>query len=134
MATCRLNPRKNAGLERIRRATSPAIGRALEKIGFEVDKEILKNLSGRVLNVRTGKLRSSWANPGAITQRITGGWRMTIGSDVVYARIHELGGMAGRGHKTRIPRRPYMRPAIISQREKIQQAFRGMFLTIRRMF
>lgn len=134
MATCRLRPRKNAGLERIRRATSPAIGRTLEKIGFEIDKEIIKNLSGRVLNVRTGRLRSSWWNPGAVTQRVTGGWRMSLGSDVVYARIHELGGMTGRGHRTRIPRRPYMRPAIISQREKIQQAFRGMFLTIRRMF
>lgn len=31
-----------------------------------------------------------------------------VGTDVVYARIHQLGGKAGRGHKTKIPARPYL--------------------------
>lgn len=35
--------------------------------------------------------------------------------DVRYALIHELGGMAGRGRKTRIPARPYLRPAADAQ-------------------
>jgi phage virion morphogenesis protein len=31
-----------------------------------------------------------------------------FGSNMVYARIHQLGGQAGRGNKTTIPARPYM--------------------------
>lgn len=30
----------------------------------------------------------------------------------VYARIHEVGGMTGRGYRTKIPARPYMGPAV----------------------
>lgn len=41
--------------------------------------------------------------------------KLTIGVDlnvVPYARIHELGGLAGRGRSTRIPARPYIAPAL----------------------
>lgn len=31
-----------------------------------------------------------------------------VGSNVAYARIHQLGGKAGRGHKVTIPPRPYL--------------------------
>lgn len=31
-----------------------------------------------------------------------------VGSNVVYARIHQMGGQAGRGHKVTIPVRPYL--------------------------
>jgi phage gpG-like protein len=31
-----------------------------------------------------------------------------IGSDVVYARIHQMGGRAGRGHQAVIPARPFL--------------------------
>ncbi len=31
-----------------------------------------------------------------------------IGSNLRYARIHQLGGMAGRGHRSKIPARPYL--------------------------
>lgn len=33
---------------------------------------------------------------------------VTVGSNVVYAAIHQLGGRAGRGRKTVIPARPYL--------------------------
>jgi len=33
---------------------------------------------------------------------------VTIGSSMLYARIHQKGGMAGRGRKVRIPARPYL--------------------------
>lgn len=38
-------------------------------------------------------------------------WAVTVGGTVPYARIHELGGMAGRGRQTKIPARPYLKPA-----------------------
>jgi phage virion morphogenesis protein len=31
-----------------------------------------------------------------------------VGSNVIYARIHQYGGMAGRGKRVRIPARPYL--------------------------
>jgi phage virion morphogenesis protein len=33
---------------------------------------------------------------------------VTIASDRPYARIHQFGGMTGKGHKTKIPARPFM--------------------------
>jgi len=39
-------------------------------------------------------------------------WQTQVGATTVYARIHELGGNAGRGHKTHLPPRPYLRPAL----------------------
>lgn len=32
----------------------------------------------------------------------------SVGTNVVYGRIHQLGGKAGRGHRVRIPARPYL--------------------------
>lgn len=31
-----------------------------------------------------------------------------VGSNVVYARIHQMGGKAGKGHKLTVPARPYL--------------------------
>jgi len=33
---------------------------------------------------------------------------LTLGTNVIYARIHQLGGQAGRGRKVTIPARPYL--------------------------
>jgi phage virion morphogenesis protein len=33
---------------------------------------------------------------------------VTVGTNRIYARIHQLGGQAGRGHKVTIPARPYL--------------------------
>lgn len=72
--------------------------------------------SGSILISRTGTLRRSViasvdsgmtpASPEGATV-ITATW----GSAVPYARIHEKGGYAGRGHKAYIPPRPYLGPA-----------------------
>jgi len=34
--------------------------------------------------------------------------KVTVGTNLVYARIHQLGGMAGRNKKVKIPARPYL--------------------------
>ena len=34
--------------------------------------------------------------------------RVEIGTDEVYAAIHQFGGMAGRGHSVKIPARPFL--------------------------
>ena len=51
----------------------------------------------------TGRLR------GSIAHTLTDGGRgVEIGTNVVYAAIHQFGGRAGRGRRARIPARPYL--------------------------
>lgn len=38
-------------------------------------------------------------------------WKTRVGPTAVYGRIQELGGVTGRNHATRLPPRPYLRPA-----------------------
>lgn len=45
-------------------------------------------------------------------------WTVTVGGTVPYARIQELGGMAGRNLATEIPARPYLKPAV----ERLQES------------
>ena len=49
----------------------------------------------------TGRLRSS------IDYAVTAD-SVLVGSEVEYARIHQMGGRAGRGHTAKIPARPYL--------------------------
>lgn len=49
-------------------------------------------------------------------------YQVVVGPTIVYGRIHELGGWAGAGHKTFIPRRPYINPATIRLRHQISEA------------
>lgn len=51
----------------------------------------------------TGRLR------GSIVHTLTDGGRgVEVGTNVVYAAIHQLGGRAGKGRRARIPARPYL--------------------------
>jgi phage virion morphogenesis protein len=44
----------------------------------------------------------------SVTYEAFGDGSVIFGSNMVYARIHQQGGSAGRGHKALIPARPYM--------------------------
>lgn len=70
----------------------------------------------RYLGVGTGRLRSSLSSIAPFKRG--GAYIGGISTNVVYARIHELGGYAGRGRKVRIPARPYLSPAIENPRLK----------------
>lgn len=66
------------------------------------------------LHVRTGHLRRS------ITGKARGNIA-SIGSDVVYSAIHELGGSIARGNSViTIPKRPYLEPAFTENEDKIE--------------
>ena len=91
-----------------------------------VEGDIKKNeLTGQILNVRSGALRRS------ITHRVTrlpGGWQGQVGTNLIYAPVHEFGATirakhsaylrfkaGGSWHSVRevtIPARPFMRPAL----------------------
>ena len=57
---------------------------------------------GRTLT-DTGRLRSSIAH--TVTE---GGHVVEVGSNVLYAAIHQFGGRAGRGRRVTLPARPYL--------------------------
>jgi phage gpG-like protein len=52
-----------------------------------------------------------------------GGWTCVVGPTTVYSRIQELGGWAGRGHRSHLPARPYLKPS--AEELLTDQAFRG---------
>lgn len=62
------------------------------------------------LGVRTNRLRSSISSSEAI--KSGNEYSVKVGTNVEYARIHEFGGMTGRGLKTRMPARPFLRPSV----------------------
>jgi len=101
---------------------------------LEVKREAMINLSGKVLNRQTGKLVNSIqierggteTNPFAI-----------VGTNTIYARIHELGGIIKAKNKpylwfkvgdnwvrvkqVTIPPRPFLKPAFETAIPKIEQ-------------
>jgi len=64
-------------------------------------KAALRRISGAQILIASGRLLQS------ISTRVTD-HTVEVGSNKAYARIHQLGGEAGRGHKTKIPARPYL--------------------------
>lgn len=60
--------------------------------------------------LRSGALQSS------VTQRLVElsgtGFQARVYPSTVYARIHELSGWAGAGHRSFLPKRPYVRPTL----------------------
>lgn len=57
-----------------------------------------------------GHLRGSLSPTGPVPT--SGGYTGRLGPTAVYGRIQELGGQAGRGHRSTLPARPYLRPAV----------------------
>lgn len=78
-----------------------------------------KGQSSNLLTPRSGNLLNSVLNSIQVSP-VGQSLAVSIGSDLPYARIHEYGGFAGRrgpykkknGHRSYIPPRPYLRPAI----------------------
>jgi phage gpG-like protein len=48
-----------------------------------------------------------------------------VGPTIIYGRIQELGGVAGRGHHSHLPARPYLRPALEYSLPAIAEAYRS---------
>lgn len=66
-----------------------------------LSRRALDRMAKRKALIRTGRLRSS------ISWKVRG-TRIYVGTNVVYAPIHQFGGQAGRGRKVRIPARPFL--------------------------
>ncbi len=99
----------------------------LNRIGQVITAEIGRNLSGRILQRRSGDLYNSWE--WQVTAK-NAGWDLVIGSDVIYARIHEFGGWTGRDHHTRIKKSRYVSRAITAKRTQVRRILRGFVAKI----
>jgi len=80
----------------------------LNRVGVKVLKQVRRNCSGRYLQRRSGDLYKSWDKE--IRPLPNHGYRLVVYSDLgkaPYARIHDLGGWTGRGHKTHLRARKY---------------------------
>lgn len=126
-------------VERALRLAGPKIVDAflteLEHQGLELAQYIkTQELSGQVLQNRTGTLRRSIT----MTPFRSSG-QVTVGTNVLYAKVHEFGAVIkaknvpylkfqtpdGAWHMKKqvlVPARPFLRPALIRNRGKIQEA------------
>lgn len=93
----------------------------MEKIGKAIKERTKYHLNGRVLHVRSGDLRNSID---FVVKKIPHGFITFIGSIkgkfIPYARIHEEGGRAGRGGSAKIPKRPYLRRALVDKKKLVR--------------
>lgn len=91
-------------LNALKKATdSASYKKAVDVALFNIGEDVSKTGKDKS-PFDTGTLRRS------IESKVTTGKYVEIGTDVVYARIHEFGGRTGRGHSTVIKARPYMTP------------------------
>lgn len=113
-------------------ATRPALAKAAHLV--ERNAKLLLSLTshpkgtqtpsrpGEPPSLVTGTLKKSVKVRGP--RPIPGGYEAFIAPTVVYGRIQELGGMAGKGLRTRLPARPYMRPAMRQSIPGIRSIFK----------
>ena len=92
------------------RAFSKAVKTGLLRVGLDI-----RNAAGTKAPFKTGTLRRSLTqktNSAAIYDYAKNGGvqQVAVGSNLVYARIQEFGGRAGRGHAVKIRARRFLRP------------------------
>ena len=71
----------------------------------------LKKKKGSLKLVESGHLKRSLRSNISTSEK-----RVSVGSNLEYAAIHQFGGRAGRGHKVNIPARPFLP---INERDEI---------------
>jgi phage gpG-like protein len=72
-------------------------------------KDYLSGPRPRKLGVVTGRLRNSIK---ISVKQINDSLKGTIGTNVKYAPVHEFGGRTGRNKSVRMPKRPFLQPAL----------------------
>lgn len=112
---------KEQQLEKLKKGTCIRIGllRGVKK-GMLLAEGYAKKSFGRPgnLHVRTGHLRRSIKNS---VRKVGDGVEGKLTDNVIYAAIHEYGGMAGKGRNIRIPARPFLKPALTDNKIKISR-------------
>ena len=107
MLTARIDPKQ---LSDLRAKLDPKkFKQAIDIALFNISREMQREAVGKARH-KTGALK------GSIQAESTSEFAK-IGTDLVYAPIHEFGGRAGRNLSVLITPQPYMRPALETQRQ-----------------
>ncbi len=120
MKIFRTNPARP--YKRMEARLNKGMGKAADRVMRSVLKNVRFNLNGRILMRRTSRLYNSFVGRISV---ITNGLRVTIGSPVVYSKIHDTGGMAGRNRAVKIPKRNYFRLAFVRSAPIIRKELRN---------
>lgn len=127
-------------LDRIIRAIDELTPQAVEEVRDQTRRDIIRLLRMRwhprntptpsppgepPARISSDLLRSLRPFPVERTDLYT--WHASIKSFNDYSRIQELGGMSGRGHRTYLPPRPYLRRAVNDLRAV--DYYKGVFIT-----
>ena len=118
--TLRMKKSTPLHIGRLEQDLTKGLPKALEKVGEVLRERVVRNLAGLVLKMQTGRLRE---NVEVEIKRTSNGMAVEIFvalNKVPYARIHELGGRTGRGGATRIPKRPYLKLALVQKKKHIR--------------
>lgn len=115
-------------------ATGVAMKQVLERVARQ--ERVLLSLGWHPYGTRTGSVPPAppWRISGHMSRQVKvygpvlfGGfrarWEGKVGPDVVYGRIHELGGWTGAGHRTYLPPRPSLGPAWRIVRPTVRPTF-----------
>jgi len=112
MIKIKVSPKSLRWLDTSPKFIQRAIDKAMKDVALFAEGAAKKNFNGPdQLMVRTGHLRRSIV--GEVSRNIA-----SIGTDVVYGRIHELGGVMPGGWT--MPKRPYLEPAFTDNEDKIE--------------
>jgi hypothetical protein len=114
----------NDGLHIIERAEKRELSRRSHPLGTSTNSP-----PGNPPSLITGHMRRSWRTHAASrTARYkVAGWG---GNTTVQARIQELGGRTGAGHRTYLPPRPYLGPAVRAKRDEVFEGFRRRYTEV----
>lgn len=115
-------------VERTHAATKAAVEEGASTVQDAVKANLMRRSyppaspPGQPPAFRTGLLRDR------VLKRIDGEvgagvFQARVFPSIVYARIQELGGDAGRDHRSHLPPRPYVRPAVDAVRDRVLQTF-----------
>lgn len=96
---------------------------AVERLSIGVQAAVKEDkLSGQVLHVRSGTLRRSINR--VVTETPSGVFA-TVGTNVVYAAIHEYGGATGRNGSVQMPVRSFLRSTLAERETTIRETLRS---------
>lgn len=89
---------------RFKRGVDPEGNRWEEHSAVTLEMKAKRGITGKsAILVDRGHLRDSITHQVSLVSQ-----SVMVGTNRIYARIHQLGGMAGRNRKVKIPARPYL--------------------------
>lgn len=136
------------GVDEFTKALESAVVKAnlANKVAITKAANIVKKTAQTALALRSHR-KGTWSPspPGDAPALVSGALRRSINVDItnsgfvttakigptiIYGRIQELGGPAGRGHSVHLPPRPYMAPSLEFSRPLMSTAFAESWSTI----